>query len=214
MAEDRLRSWEVLFGRALALIDSVADAAPPLEDWTFGGGTVLMRRYHHRYSKDVDIFIDDPQYLPYLSPRVSATAEALTTKYIEQSGFVKLFFPEGEIDFIVSGPLTRHPSVEETILGRTVRVETTAEIVAKKVRHRGESLASRDLFDLALVAVKEPDALAGIRHILDDKREAIFWRLQTHDAPLRMTFAALETADFRPSYDECVAIVKRVLVPR
>jgi len=29
-----------------------------------------------------------------------------------------------------------------------------------------------------------------------------------------MTFAALETADFRPSYDECVAIVKRVLVPR
>jgi len=44
VAEDRLRSWEVLFGRALALIDSVADAAPPLEDWTFGGGTVLMRR--------------------------------------------------------------------------------------------------------------------------------------------------------------------------
>ena len=214
MAEDRLRSWEVLFGRALALIDSVADAAPPLDDWTFGGGTVLMRRYRHRYSKDVDIFISDPQYLPYLSPRVSAKAEALTDKYLEQSGFVKLYFPEGEIDFVVSRSLTPDPFVGETVLGRSVRVETSAEIIAKKVQHRAAEFTARDLFDLALVALKEPDALTGIRDIFDDKREAIVSRLQTHDAPLRKTFAALETADFQPSYDECVAIAKRVLMPR
>ena len=214
MAEDRLRSWEVLFGRALELIDSVADSAPPLEDWTFGGGTVLMRRYRHRYSKDVDIFVADPQYLPYLSPRVSVKAEALTTKYIEQSGFVKLYFPEGEIDFVVSGPLTPQPVIEETILGRSVQVETTAEILAKKVQHRGAEFTSRDLFDLALVATRDPDALTGISHILDAKREAILSRMQTHDAPLRKTFAALETLDFRPTYEECVAIVKRALMPR
>jgi len=70
------------------------------------------------------------------------------------------------------------------------------------------------LFGRALAALKEPDALTGIRRILDDKRGAILSRLQTHDAPLRKTFAALETADFQPSYDECVAIVKRVLMPR
>ena len=214
MAEDRLIAWEVLFRRALELIDSVAEAAPPLEDWTFGGGTVLMRRYNHRISKDVDIFIADPQYLPHLSPRVSATAESLTSKYIEQSGFVKLFFPEGEIDFVVSGPLTPQPAAAESILGRSVQVETSAEILAKKVQHRGDEFTSRDLFDLALVATREPDALSVIRHILDAKREAILSRLITHDAPLRKTFAALATMDFQPGYDECVAMVKRALEPR
>jgi len=214
VAEDRLKSWEVLFRRALELIDSVAEAAPPLEDWTFGGGTVLMHRYRHRYSKDVDIFIGDPQYLAHLSPRLSATAEALTTQYIEQAGFIKLFFPEGEIDFVVSGALTPKPVLVETILGRRVQVETSAEIVAKKVQHRGPEFTSRDLFDLALVATKEPSALSDIRHILDARREEILLRLATHDASLRKTFAALETMDFQPTYEECVALVKGVLEAR
>ena len=211
MAEDRLSTWEILFRHALALIDAVAEAAPPLEDWSFGGGTVLMRRHRHRFSKDVDIFIEDPQYLPYFSPRVSTRAEALTTKYIEQSGFVKLYFPEGEIDFVVSGPLTPNPVVTETVLGRAVRVETSAEIIARKVRHRGQEFTSRDLFDLALVATREPEALAGIRSLLDARREAILARIATHDAPLRKTFAALETLDFRPTYEECIETVKDVL---
>ncbi len=52
MAEDRLRIWETLFERALELIDSVSYAGITLEDWSLGGGTVLMRRHHHRFSKD------------------------------------------------------------------------------------------------------------------------------------------------------------------
>jgi len=31
---------------------------------------------------------------------------------------------------------------------------------------------------------------------------------------LRKTFAALETMDFRPTYEECIGTVKRVLEPR
>ena len=44
MAEDRLRLWEVLFARALEIIDSVGAAGIAPEDWSFGGGTVLMLR--------------------------------------------------------------------------------------------------------------------------------------------------------------------------
>jgi hypothetical protein len=80
--DERLNRWEVLFQRALILIDSVRKIGIPV-DWTFGGGTVLMRRHRHRFSKDIDIFINDPQFLGYLSPRLSPTAESLTTKYIE-----------------------------------------------------------------------------------------------------------------------------------
>ncbi len=211
MAESGLKPWEILFQRALALIDFVAEAAPALEQWTFGGGTVLMRRYHHRHSKDIDIFLTDPQYLSHLSPRVSAAAEALTDKYVEQAGFVKLFFPEGEIDFVVSAPLTKTPSVRESVLGREVQVETTTEIIAKKVRHRAHEFTSRDLFDLALVATRAPETPIPIRDILASRRDLILKRLETHDKPLRTTFAALETLDFNPAYEECVALVRQAL---
>lgn len=166
MAEERLKSWEVLFKRALQLIDSAGAAGATLDDWTFGGGTVLMRRHRHRFSKDIDIFIGDPQFLGFLSPWLSATAESLTTHYIEQAGFLKLYFAEGEIDFVVSGPLTREPARSEILFGRAVAVETSAEIIAKKVWHRGVEFTARDLFDLAMVLDNEPQALAEVRPIL------------------------------------------------
>src|SRR3989304_5756377 len=96
MADDQLKVWETLFKRALEVIDSVARAGITLDDWSFGGGTVLMRRYRHRLSRDIDIFVPDPRYLTYLSPRLNATAESLTSKYLEDARFVKLYFPEGE----------------------------------------------------------------------------------------------------------------------
>ena len=60
--------------RALALIDEITrygGIADPF--WTFGGGTVLMFRYRHRLSKDIDIFVPDPQDLGFVTPRLSHT---------------------------------------------------------------------------------------------------------------------------------------------
>jgi len=131
-----------------SIVDSTSAAGVTLSDWSFGGGTVLMRRHRHRFSKDIDIFVSDPQYLGYLTPRLNAKAESLTTKYIEQSNSLKLIFTEGEVDFVASAALTLHPTLTETILGREVRVETSAEIIAKKVWHRGEQFTARDIFDL------------------------------------------------------------------
>ena len=71
--------------------------------WTFGGGTVLMFRYRHRMSKDIDIFVPDPQYLGFVTPRLSDTAADLTSDYSEMPGsFVKLQFEEGEVDFVAA----------------------------------------------------------------------------------------------------------------
>ena len=68
-----------------------------------------MRRHHHRISKDVDIFVPDPQWLGYLTPRLNARAESLVSNYLEQAGFLKLYFNEGEIDFVACTPLTQAP---------------------------------------------------------------------------------------------------------
>jgi len=211
MADDRLKIWETLFQRALVLIDSVEKAGITLDDWTFGGGTVLMRRHRHRFSKDIDIFIPDPQYLNYLSPHLNDTAEAMTGDYTLQAEYLKLQFPEGEIDFVVSAPLTENPTTTETLLGRDVMVETSTEIVAKKVWHRGDRFRARDIFDLALVAEKEPESLQAIAPILRDRKDVILARIKASDSNLRDDFANLEVLEYRRTYDECVKIVSKVL---
>jgi hypothetical protein len=37
-----------------------------------------MFRCGHRLSKDIDIFVPDPQYLGFVTPRLSDTAASLT----------------------------------------------------------------------------------------------------------------------------------------
>jgi len=211
MADDRLRAWEKLFGHALSILDESVAAGAPESGWSFGGGTVLMRRYRHRVSKDVDIFVPDPQWLGYLTPRLNTKAESLTPDYVEQAGFLKLYFPEGEIDFVVSSPLTRDPTTTEIVFDREIEVETSAEIIAKKVWHRGAEFTARDLFDFALVAGKELDVLAKIAHILEARRDVLMRRLAVRDTVLREDFAALDVLDFSPSYDECVEILRKAL---
>ena len=193
MDEERLKIWETLFQRALKIIDSVAQSGHALEGWSFGGGTVLMRRHRHRFSKDVDIFVPDPQYLGHLTPRLNNEVKILTTHYIEQQGSVKLIFREGEIDFVAAGTLTPKPVEIEVLFGREVNVETSAEIIAKKVWHRGADFTARDIFDLAMVAEKDPNALAGIKPILQDRKNVILTRIGKYGAELRETFAALES---------------------
>lgn len=212
MAERRLNLWESLFRKALLIIDSAGEATLPPERWTFGGGTVLMRRYRHRFSKDIDIFVPDPQYLGYLSPRLNDTVDGLTLHANEQANFLKLYLPEGEIDFVVASPLTHPHAHMEPILGRQVQVETSLEIVAKKIHHRGKEFTARDILDFALLVEREPAALAGIHSILRERRDAVLARIDADEARLREVFSQLAVLEYRRSYDECVEIVRTALL--
>lgn len=68
---------------------------------------------------------------------------------MEGAGYVKLIRPEGEIDFVASPILTHHAFDVWQLPGRSVRVETATEIVAKQRWHRGDQASARDLFDLS-----------------------------------------------------------------
>lgn len=105
--------------------------------------------------------------------------------------------------------LTANPVVAEILFGRNVQVETSAEIVAKKVWHRGPEFTARDIFDLAMVAENEPKALQQIKPILFDRRDVVLSRIASQEIALRENFAALETLDYRRSFDECVALVRK-----
>ncbi|TFW21578.1 nucleotidyl transferase AbiEii/AbiGii toxin family protein [Massilia arenosa] len=206
-----MNEWEVLFGHALTLIDHVRREGTKHLYWTFGGGTVLMLRHHHRISKDIDIFVPDPQALGYVTPRLSAHAEALTTRYVETANFVKLFLPEGEIDFVASPNLTVDPYIEQVLLGRSVKVETSAEIIAKKFWHRGDRLTARDIFDFAMLAEREPAALAVAAPFLVRHRATILAQLDMPSELQKRQFEELATLDYALAYEAAITIVKSSL---
>ena len=128
-------AWRALLPRALTLIDEIrvhGGIADPF--WTLGGGTVLMFRHRHRLSKDIDIFVSDPQYLGFVTPRLNNVAADMTADYTEQpSAWVKLQFEEGEVDFVASPNLLGDAWETWEIDGHAIRVETAAEIIAKKM---------------------------------------------------------------------------------
>ncbi len=205
-------AWEVLFPRALRLVDEIqrfGGLADPF--WTFGGGTVLMFRYGHRLSKDIDIFVPDPQYIGYVTPRLSDTAASLTEDYTETGLFVKLQFEEGEIDFVAASNLTVAPWEWWEIQGRAVRVETAAEVIAKKMYHRGDRATARDLFDLALVIEREPDALKSAAPFLVRNRDRFLEQIAHPGAGFRASFDAIAATGYRPSLAHCVEVASAYL---
>lgn len=167
-----------------------------------------MLRYRHRKSKDIDIFVPDPQSFGFITPRLSDVAEGLTTDYVEAASYVKLFFKEGEIDFVASPNLTSPGYVTERIMGRDVRMETSAEIIAKKLWHRGDRITGRDIFDYALVAQKEPESLIAASGFLIRHGDKVIESLQQRSGPLRVQFEAIETLDFNPTFEDACNILK------
>lgn len=205
--------WEVLLSRALSLLadlQRIGGISDPY--WTLGGGTVLMFRHDHRTSKDIDIFVPDPQYLGYLTPRLSDRAAALTTNYIEDpSSYIKLQFEEGEIDFVASPNLLENAWEHWEIQGQTIRVEHSAEIIAKKMFHRGNQASARDLFDLCLVIEREPDMLMTAAPHLLRHRDAFLARIEKPSAILRTSFEAIDTRRYTPSFAHCVDVASSFL---
>jgi predicted nucleotidyltransferase component of viral defense system len=197
--------WETLLPHALRIIEEIKKHGTSDPFWTFGGGTVLMLRYQHRLSKDIDIFVPDPQYLGFVTPRLSDVAADVSSQYVEdQNSYVKLMRPEGEIDFVASPNLTKPGYEEWNILGNTIRVETAVEIVAKKLWHRGNQVAARDLFDLSLVIEREPEELKMAAPFLLRYKDQFIQQIQERSHVLKPQFNEIDVLTYRPSYEEAV----------
>jgi hypothetical protein len=127
----------------------------------------MMLQIEHRESRDVDIFLSDPQSLSFLDPKLNDfDFEVLPDDYHgDGSGFLKIAFKDiGEIDFIVGNALTPRPTVEQIIENEAVALETVPEIIAKKIYHRGGSIMPRDIFDLAAASIQfEEPILEALR---------------------------------------------------
>jgi hypothetical protein len=204
--------WTQLFPHALKLMAHLErQTHQPL--WTFGGGTVLMLRIGHRQSKDIDLFVTDPQYLGFVNPRLSDEAESVSTDYEENAEFIKLFLPAGEIDIVVGTSLTKHPFDIVMHAGRPIKFETCAEIIAKKMWHRGNQAKARDLYDLCAVAVAEPEAIEFAAPFFIKHGAAFLQRLQDRAELVEAEFEAIDTLGFQRPFSECLAQAHHIIEP-
>jgi len=204
--------WQSLLPHALSIVEGIKKYGTAELFWTFGGGTVLMLRYAHRISNDIDIFVPDPQYLGFVTPRLSDIAAAVSSQYVEdQNSYVKLIRPDGEIDFVAAPNLTQSPYEVWTINGQKIRVETATEIVAKKLWHRGDRATARDLFDLSLVIEREPDELIKAADFLKRNAIAFIEQITNRRKVLKLQFEQINTLNYTPSYDDAVTRVTKFL---
>lgn len=68
MSAARPSQWPFLFDLAVDILANAERLNGYAPEWSFGGGTALMLQIDHRESHDIDIFVDDPQWLPFLNP--------------------------------------------------------------------------------------------------------------------------------------------------
>lgn len=174
-----MSSWQTLLDRAVAGLDATGLS----RGWSLGGGTALMIHLMHRTSKDIDIFVPDPQWLNQLSPRLGGEEVFGDIPYTSDgTGFLKLNYPEGEIDFIVGQRLTDEAVKPMRIGSHEVQVETPAEIAAKKIMYRGSSLQPRDVFDIAAVTATRPQEIPLIQKAVAGEGATILATLGRMDA--------------------------------
>jgi hypothetical protein len=215
-----LISWRLLLSRTIVGLDQLKQQGQATPGWILGGGTALMLHAGHRLSKDIDAFIDDPQYLGIMSPDVTDVWNCRS--WDNAAHYLKLRYAEGEIDFIVSPPLsglaTSFHEVDLTDLPAkrkvTIQVEHPAEIALKKMHYRPTMLKSRDIFDIAVADAIDRDALIGNLKLVSDKKSALRQRLNGIDR--KFLQAELAELDIREGWDDqkrnCLDTVQSLVV--
>ena len=170
--------WKRLLKTALAILDDIEAEGAGAPEVAMGGGTVLMLRMRHRLSRDIDLFMHDAQWLARLTPRLNDRVAAMVRDYSEQANSVKLVLPEGDIDFIVAGRVTA-AAPDETLDfgGRAILLESTGEILAKKLFYRAALLKPRDVFDLVAASRAFPAAARTAVEASAPRRQAQLQRL-------------------------------------
>lgn len=127
-----------------------------------------MLQIDHRESYDVDIFLNDPQLLPFLNPITQEYRVAHTPDdYDVDAHRIRLIYRHiGEIDFICCADITHESTTSCAVAGVDIQLETPAEIIGKKIYYRGSRLQPRDMFDLAAVS-----AAMGEDYVINALRE-------------------------------------------
>ena len=132
-----------------------------------GGGTALAARWHHRLSVDIDLFTSDAYYRdikPALDHRAENwKADAAFAEVRIHPTVIHCHLSDG-LEFSIAGSddVTLRPLSNDREAATGVRLQSTAEIIARKIRARminRESYVVRDAYDVVCCLEFDPQAL-------------------------------------------------------
>ncbi|MDE0248097.1 MAG: nucleotidyl transferase AbiEii/AbiGii toxin family protein [Gammaproteobacteria bacterium] len=166
-----------------------------------GGGTALIARWAHRWTHDLDFFIERASYSRLHENRIAferdvRTAGAIRQLDIRPHNAVIVFEDGGEISLNTTRPYTHNPRSPEIVLGTAVALETTTEVLARKIGGRilgNNTFVPRDLYDIAVARDLDPVGLERtlkcftpnrLQEIADELRSLPPDWITTHRAPL------------------------------
>lgn len=207
LAFRRSGTWRQLAEQAHLMVQDAERAAGIPMMPRLGGGTRLMLALDHRISHDIDLFIRDPQWIGYLSPRLNDRFEHLVSGYQEDSNSLKLRLTDGEIDFVVGMSLLGLPDEQDPDVPFVL--EPVAEVLAKKLFYRGWAMTPRDLFDWWTIETRHPDLVDAAsmgRLLVGDRQPLLISALdKIQIAPQSgMIWDAIAAPD-KPSLAEAIA---------
>ena len=187
-----------------------------------GGGTALAARWQHRHSTDVALFVDAADYEGLFKSeqrfRADLDLHARSARNIViEPGFARICLTDGgEISVSTSPSLTAHPVSGDTVRGTSVRLETTAEILAKKLRYRmiqNAQFVPRDLYDISFARRNDPTALQTALSTLKDEHLQDIDTELGYLAPgwMKRHHETLIAPISRPDAESAVGLVRGVL---
>ncbi|WRA90054.1 nucleotidyl transferase AbiEii/AbiGii toxin family protein [Helicobacter pylori] len=121
----------------------------------FGGGTALsMYYFQHRLSFDIDLFVNDAQYLGFFSPKlwIDDYSHFDSSRYIDQHNHIGVTNKDNiKIDILIDcASNERHIDNSKKIFAFDIYIESLENIIAKKITFRKTDNKTRDIFDMAV----------------------------------------------------------------
>lgn len=171
----------------------------------FGGGTALAARWAHRHSVDVDLFVKGGHYRHFhwntggrFTLDLSAQGGVNRLAIDRDDTYISLHGLPGHIT-ITPGRLTPEPRSADTVRGTGVPLETTNEILGKKLAFRmaqRRAIVSQDLYDIAWANRHAPAELElAFRALRPNELANILRAFEDHDATGRGLAPLLDPSD-------------------
>lgn len=200
--------WQDVYG---ALVDLFRPLRSAKSFGRLGGGTTLAARWRHRRSADIDIALPVGtglgRYDPGRDPRlVERMAEAGATRVDVRFRHFTFTFAAGKLDLVEIDPPIRVGHALADVDGLPMEAYANAQILCGKLAGRGNVLPERDIFDFAVAAQLDNDALnAAVNHLDVDFRREIVHRIRAQAERYRRAAPTVidpMNAEWRPLLDD------------